>query len=138
MAKTVFFAVILSLLLLACTDTITGKSIAEPKVAVFHQLFNAGEYEQIYADASADFQKAAPAEKVLSLFAAMGRKLGKVKSSSLKNWSVTTYNLTTRVVLVEDTQFAKGSGMETFTFLVADGKASLLGYNINSMDLMIH
>ena len=136
MKRSVFLTVIMSLLLLGCTDTIKGKSVAEPKVAVFHDRFNAGQYEEIYSEAADEFQKAAPKEKVLALFSAIDRKLGKVMSSSIKTWNVKTFNLVTTVVLVADTQFEQGTGTETFTFRVSGDKATLLGYNINSMDMM--
>lgn len=136
MKRSVLLTLIMSLLLLGCTDTIKGKSVAEPKVAVFHDRFNAGQYEEIYSEAADEFQKAASREKVLALFSAIDRKLGKVKSSSIKTWNVRTFNLVTTVVLVADTSFEQGSGTETFSFRVSGDKATLLGYNIDSMDMM--
>jgi hypothetical protein len=73
---------------------------------------------------------------VLALFAAIDSKLGKVQSSSITTWNVKTFNFVTTVVLVSDTQFELGAGTETFTFRVNGDKATLLGYNINSMDMM--
>ena len=137
MKRSVFLAVIMSLLLLGCTDIIKGKSVAEPKVAVFHDRFNEGQYEEIYSEAADAFKKAAPKEKVLALFSAIDSKLGKVQSSSITTWNVKNFNLVTTVVLVSDTQFELGTGTETFTFRVSGDKAALLGYNINSMDMMI-
>ena len=136
MRRSVFLMVILALLLLGCTDIIKGKSIAEPKVAVFHDRFNEGQYEEIYSEAADEFKKAASKEKVLALFSAIDSKLGKVQSSSITTWNVKNFNLNTTVVLVSDTQFELGAGTETFTFLVNGEKAALLGYNINSMDMM--
>ena len=136
MKRLVFLTVIMSLLLLGCTDIIKGKSVAEPRVAVFHDRFNEGQYEEIYAEAADDFKKAASKETVLALFAAIDSKLGKVESSSITNWNVKNFNFVTTVVLVSDTQFELGAGTETFTFRVNGDKATLLGYNINSMDLM--
>jgi hypothetical protein len=136
MKRSVFLMAIMALLLLGCTDIIKGKSVAEPKVAVFHDRFNEGQYEEIYSDAADEFKKAAPKEKVLALFSAIDNKLGKVQSSSIARWNVKNFNLSTTVVLVSDTQFELGTGTETFTFLVDGEKAELLGYNINSMDMM--
>ena len=136
MKRSVFLAVIMSLLLLGCTDIIKGKSVAEPKVSVFHDRFNEGQYEEIYSEAADEFKKAAPKEKVLALFSAIDSKLGKVQSSSITTWNVKNFNLVTTVVLVSDTQFELGTGTETFTFRVSGDRATLLGYNINSMDMM--
>jgi hypothetical protein len=136
MKRSVFLMVIMSLLLPGCTDIIKGKSLAEPRVAVFHDRFNEGQYEEIYSEAADEFKKAASQEKVLALFAAIDSKLGKVQSSSITTWNVKTFNFVTTVVLVSDTQFELGAGTETFTFRVNGDKATLLGYNINSMDMM--
>ena len=136
MKRSVFLMVIMALLLLGCTDMIKGKSVAEPKVAVFHDRFNEGQYEEIYSEAADEFKKAASKEKVLALLSAIDSKLGKVQSSSITTWNVKSFNLNTTVVLVSDTEFELGTGTETFTFRVIGDKATLLGYNINSMDMM--
>lgn len=119
-----------------CSDTIKGKSVAEPEVGGFHQKLNGKRFDEIYADASEDFRKAAPKEKVLSMLSAIDRKLGPAKSWTTKSWNTRTFNFTTTVVLVEDTTFEKGQGTETFTFRVSGDKATLLGYNINSLDML--
>lgn len=123
-------------MLVGCSDTIKGKSVAEPEVERFHQKLNQKRFDEIYATAGEELRQAAPKEKVLALLAAVDRKLGPAKTWTTKSWNVRTFNLTTTVVLVEDTTFAKGQGAETFTFRVSDGKASLVGYNINSLDMM--
>ncbi len=122
--------------LAGCGDTIKGKSVAEPEVGVFHQRLNQKRFEEIYSAASADFRKAAPKEKVMELFSAIDRKLGPAKSWTTKSWNVRTFNFVTTVVLVQDTSFEKGQGTETFTFRVSGDKATLVGYNINSLDMM--
>jgi hypothetical protein len=120
-----------------CGDTIRGKSVAEPQVAIFHQRLNEKQFDQIYTDASDDFHRAAPRDKTIGLFSAINRKLGKAKSSDLVNWNVRTDNFKTKVVLVEDTQFEQGRGTETFTFHVSGTNSELIGYNINSTDMMM-
>lgn len=124
------------LLITGCGDTIKGKSIAESQVVAFHERLDAGRFDEIYSSADGAFRKAAPKEKVLELFSAVEKKLGKVKSSSTKTWNVKTFNFVTRVVLVAETEFEHGKGTETFTFQVSGGKASLIGYNMNSLDMM--
>ncbi|MGH8020949.1 MAG: hypothetical protein ACREIA_22235 [Opitutaceae bacterium] len=123
-------------LLAGCSDTVKGKFVAEPQVAVSHQRLNAKQFEGIYTEAHDDFRKAAPKGKVLELFSAIDRKLGPAKSWSTTNWNVRTFNFVTTVVLVEDTTFERGRGTETFTFRVSGDKATLVGYNINSLDMM--
>jgi hypothetical protein len=137
MRRNVSMVVLASLVFAGCADTVHGKSVAEPQVAVAHARMNDKQFEEIYATAGDEFRKAAPKEKVIALFSAINRKLGSPKSSKTMNWNVRTFNFKTIVMLVEDTEFAQGKGTETFTFLVSGQKAELIGYNINSLDMLI-
>lgn len=124
------------LLLSGCGDAVHGKAIAEPQVALFHDRLNNGQFDTIYGEASAEFRGAAPKAQVVQLFSAIERKLGKVKSASTKTWNISSFNFNARVVLVVEPRFEHGTGTETFTFRVSGGKAVLLGYSINSIDML--
>jgi len=137
MIRAAILALASCILLTACGDTIKGKSVAEPEIGVFHQRLNQRQFEEIYAAAGDEFRNAAPKEKALELFSAIDRKLGPAKSWKTTGWNVNTFNFTTTVVLVEDTAFEKGQGTEKFTFKVSGDKATLAGYNISSLDMMI-
>jgi len=136
MCRNLILALAACLLITGCGDTIKGKSIAESQVVNFHRQLDSAHFDEIYANADDAFRNAAPKEKVLGLFSAIEKKLGKVKSSSTKTWNVKTFNFVTTVILVADTEFEHGKGTETFTFQISGGKASLVGYNINSLDMM--
>ena len=136
MIRNLIFGFLICLAITGCGDMIKGKSLAEPQVAAFHQKLDAGKFDEIYSTADEAFRKAASKEKALELFSAVNKKLGKVKSSSTSNWNVNTFNFVTTVVLVVETEFEHGKGTEKFTFRISDGKASLVGYNINSLDMM--
>ena len=68
--------------------------------------------------------------------AAVHRKLGLATRTTNKNWSMRRFNLQTSVMLVQQTQFEHGAATETFTFVVRGESATLLGYNIQSVDLI--
>ncbi len=129
--------VLLSLILSGCRDTINGKATAEPAVAGFREKMKAHDYEAIYSNAAAEFRSATPKEKVLALFAAIDRKLGPIKESTLVNWNVNTFNNKTHAVMVYSSKFAEGDATETFTYRVDDQRAVLVGYNIASLDMLI-
>jgi hypothetical protein len=116
---------------------VNGKDLADKQIPVFHQLFNEQRFQDIVTSADPDMVKASPASKVVELLQAVHRKLGLVKGTNNINWNVNTFNLETRVVLVQNTAFEQGTGTETFTYRIVGGKARLLGYNINSNDLII-
>lgn len=136
MMQRIILIIVACAALVGCGDTIKGKTIAELEVGVFHQRFNQKRFDAIHAAASEDFRKAAPKGDMLELFSTIDRKLGPAKSWSTKTWNVQTFNFVTTVVLVVDTLFEMGQGTETFTFRVSGDKATLVGYNINSLDLM--
>lgn len=123
--------------LIGCADTFNGKSIAEPEVVKFHERLKARDFNGMYAALSEDLKAVAPKERMLALFDAMDRKLGPLESTEQVNWNVNTHNLTTTVVLVQQSAFRDGTATETFTFRVEDNKAELVGYNINSFDMLI-
>ncbi len=136
MLKKLFLSIVACLALGGCGDTIAGKVVAESAVGRFHDSLNSKRYDEVYSAASDDFRKAAAKGKALELFAAIDRKLGRSKRFTTTNWNVRTFNFVTTVVLVEDTTFERGKGTETFTFRVSGDKAVLVGYNINSLDMM--
>ena len=125
------------LLLLGCSDTIKGKSIAEPEVARFHDRLKARDFEGLYASTSAEFKAATSKSQILALFEAIDRKLGPMQGTKQINWNVNTHNMVTTVVLVYATKFQDGEATETFTFRVNDKVPELLGYNISSLDMLI-
>ena len=125
------------LMFAGCGKVMKGKERAEKGIADFHALYNAEQFSEIYNSAHADFRKTTSAEKLGELLGAIYTKLGKVATTRNINWNINQFNLTTRVVLVQETTFEDGTGTETFTFVLNDDKAVLLGYNINSTDLII-
>lgn len=122
--------------LTGCSDMRKAKSLADPQIDVFHKLLNEEKYAEIYSTSDPLFQKSSPEPKVTEFLSAVHRKLGKVTSTSNTTWNVNTYNATTRIVLIQSTVFEQGSGTETFTFLISDPDAKLLGYNISSSELI--
>ena len=128
---------ILTSLLCDCSNMVNGKDIADKQIPGFHQLFNERRFQDIVTSSDPDMIKASPEATIIELFEAIHRKLGTVTESTNMSWNVNTFNLETRVVLVQNTSFERGSGTETFTYRITDGKARLLGYFINSNDLII-
>lgn len=125
------------LLLLGCSNTINGKAIAEPAVARFHERLKARDFEGMYESTSDEFKAATAKSQILALFEAIDRKLGALQQAKQVNWSVSTHNLVTTVVLVYSTQFEDGEATETFTFRIEDNVPELLGYNVASLDMLI-
>lgn len=128
------FAGAMLALLAAC-----GMSSAKPKadvaVAGFHKQLDAADFSGIWTSTDESFRQAGRA-KFDKLMDAIHRKLGHVLKSTTVNWSVRNFNLKTSVVLVQETQFERGTATETFTYVTSGDNVKLAGYNIQSMDLM--
>lgn len=70
--------------------------------------------------------------------AAVHRKLGKVKASKQTGWrsNSTTDGAFTQLAMA--TTFERGTGQESFTFRTVAGHPTLVGYNLNSNDMMLN
>lgn len=113
-----------------------SKDAGEKAVAQFHDQFNNEKYQDIYSAADDRFKKASTQQEILDLFQAVHRKLGTVKNSSEAGWHVNSNTFETVVDLTYQTEFVEGKGVEQFVYSVKDGKATLLGYHINSPTLI--
>ena len=123
--------------LAACGDTVHGIEYAEPAVEKFRQQMRAGQFDRIYDGTGAEFREATSRENGIALFAAVDRKLGKLQRADKVRWNVNTHNMTTLVVLVYNCKYAEGDATETFTIKVDDGAGVIIGYNIQSLAMMI-
>jgi len=105
-------------------------------VLKFHQQLDAAQYDEIYASAAPELRNASSRDDLLALLSAVHRKFGNVQDPAQTQFNVNWTTSGTRVVLVYHTKFALADADETFTWQIADGKAFLLGYHINSLALV--
>lgn len=124
------------LIILGCGAVTDGKPAAETAIARFHAMLNDERYEEIYAGLDPQFKEVSTEQEMLEILQAVHIKLGKVTATTNQTWRANSYNLETQLLMVQDTEFEHGKAVETFTFLYADKKVSLVGYNINSRELI--
>ncbi len=120
-----------------CGGMFKGKKAAEQSVADFHKLYNDGKLTEIYSAGHSKFRNATSEKQFLEFMGAVQRKLGKVTQTANAGLNVRSFNLTTTVVLNQSTTFEQGTGTEVFTFQMDGDKAILVGYNINSKELIL-
>ena len=125
------------LCLAGCGGLTKGKVAAETAIALFHEQYNEGKLDTIWDGAHSKFRSTGKKGKYVEFLQAVQSKLGKVTSTANVNWKVGTFNLTTTVKMAQKTVFEKGEGTESFAFEMDGEKAVLVGYNIQSMDLII-
>ncbi len=120
-----------------CSSMKAGREAADKAIAEFHERLDAGSFAEIYDAASPEFQKAGTRKGCVQYLEAVHRKLGKVRSSTNQGWQVRATTSGTFVAVTQDTTFETGRGIESFRFAVRDGSAVLVGYDINSTDLIV-
>lgn len=123
--------------LTSCKDMSKAKGMADAAIVDFHKKFNEQKFKELYSAGHADLKAAATEADFLRLLEAVHRKLGRQVRSSEGGWRVNTSNMKTSAVVTQDTEFEQGKGTETFTYVVSGDSCTLLGYHINSQDMMI-
>jgi len=126
-----------SIFLSGCGNIMKDKSEALKKIPEFHSLYNEQNFAKIYTDSDSEFKTAASQAKLEEFLSAVFRKLGKNTGSTTQNWSINHYNTKTYVVLLEDSTFEQGKGVEKFTYIMRNGVPVLQAYHIESPDLIL-
>ncbi len=127
---------LLTLLLLpGCKDMTRGKGMAETAIVEFHQKFNESKYQELYAAAHADLKAVATEEQFVKLLEKVYTKLGAQTKSTSEGWRVFSANSKTTVHVSVRTEFEKGEGVETFSYLVSGKSCTLVNYNIKSREM---
>jgi len=125
-----------ALTLVSCSS-VQNKQLAEQGVAKFHQQLDSEEYHSIYTESDERFRRASREADLNAFLAAVHRKLGKVQSADLKSFQVGWFaGQGQTVTLFYQTQFLDGNADERFIWHVKDKHALLVGYNINSKELI--
>lgn len=132
-----FLVLSLGLFVSGCGGLFKGKKAAEQSVADFHKLYDDAKFADIYSAGHSKLKSATTEKEFLEFLGAMQRKLGKVTQTSNDGFNIRTLNLTTTVVLNQSTTFEHGAGTEVFTFEMDGDKAVLVGYHLDSKDMML-
>ena len=112
---------------------------ASAEVDRFHAALDAGEWQRVWKGADPALRGATQREEFGRPLEAVHRKLGKVRSSEQTGWNANATTQGTFLTLTMRTEFERGSGMEEFVYRKADdGKLALVGYNIQSREMMLN
>ena len=123
--------------LCACTNPFKAGQMSDTSVAEFHQKLNQGQFHELYANAAPEFQKASPEKDITDFFNAIHTKLGEAKSANRTNIFMSATTSGNFVRTTYDTTFANGKGQETFNWRLVNDRLTLVGYNIESRDLIL-
>lgn len=110
---------------------------AEQSVTMFHDRMNRGLYEEIWELTAPVFGDRQSRDEIRTVFSVMHSHLGKVlESEQIDASSYSSSTEGTTVTLAYHTTFERGSGTETFIFMVDSGAPLMVNYNINSEELI--
>jgi hypothetical protein len=112
-------------------------AVAEGQVARFHARLNASEFDAIYDSSSDLFKKSAAKDDIIRFLRGVRSKLGAVTETKQAHWNLQYDPAGTFVILTYETQFdSKSKATEQFSFLIEKPEPKLVGYTVNSPDLL--
>ena len=117
-----------------------GEGLAGPNRSRVDQLEQFGADGGIlvdYAGEGQELKDVAKQQDFVALLQAVHKKLGNLRSTVPQGWNVNYQTSGTFVTLGYATHYAEGDASEQFVYRIKDGKALLVGYNINSNALIL-
>jgi hypothetical protein len=114
-----------------------SRDLGEKAVDRFHQLFNEASYSVIYQEADPRFHRSTTVPDFDQLLTDVRRDLGTFKQArrtSFRSDGAPDGEITT---LLYETDFTEGRAAEEFRYVVRDGKAYLVSYEIRSPRLRV-
>lgn len=115
-----------------------GHELADAAVERFHQHLNQGEFDLIAAQADEAFTQNGKQEELIKFLDVVHRKLGDANQTTFVYIRVNTTPNGTFISTDYRTTFAKGSGLETFTWVRKNRALSLYGYHVDSKELIFN
>ncbi len=134
------FVTLLLLCSAACNPANATADLAasEKAIAAFHADANAAKFDDIYFASSDEMQNAQDVADFETFLGAVHRKLGKAGKSTQEGWRINYMNGTSMTILNMKTIYEKGEAEEIFTFKSSPNGPLLVGYNIQSKELIIN
>ena len=130
---------LLALLLLGCTVDERGQLPAEAQSLIDQvtEEIAAGQSERIYQHAAEEWRTSATEGESRANLEMVRDRLGRVQSRRMHSGRETpaatgAQPAPRRLVIIYETKFERGTGMETFTLLEREGRWLLAGYKVTS------
>ena len=111
--------------------------VAEKAAHAFHAQLNAGQFAAIYTGGGAELKAVTKQADMVALLDAVHRKLGAFKSGKTQGWND---NVTTdghMITLNYAAVYQNGGADEQFVYRLTGGQTQLVGYHVNSNQLIL-
>ncbi len=132
------FGMLVVLLSLACGCSAKSREAAEAGARDFRAQCARRAFADIYKAAAPDFHAATTEADFLKLMEGVNRKLGSWQSSKPRGWRVFTGLGGGMVTMGYESKFERGAATEEFRWRIREGRAILLGYQINSPAFVVN
>ena len=130
MSRLLVFLAALAIAVSGCS-TPAHTAAAEQAVLKFHELFDAGQFAEIYESSSSELKDESSQQDFVAFLEGLHKKLGNSQSSEKQGFRVSYNTAGTFVSLTYKTLFTAGEATEQFVFRLQGDTASLVGYHIN-------
>jgi hypothetical protein len=121
-------------LLCACTGAI-DRAPAEDAVQRFHAELDSGRLDAIYDAAAPALKSGTPRDRFVGLLSGIHAKLGAVRSSAQKRWTLQRRASDALLTLDYATAYSGGEADERFVFWMKGDRVALVEYRIHSAAL---
>lgn len=122
--------------LLAACNPLAAPDEAKQEIASFHKQYNAGQDEKIWKNFGPEFHAVTPRKDWENMLLIVRNTLGKNTSSSQSGINHQATPNGRYLAITMDTQFERGRAMETFTFSGSGENQRLIGYHVNSDEVL--
>lgn len=130
------FATLAAIFMLSACGVEQNIEGAKEEINNFHYHYDAEEYGDIWEKSAPAMKKASNKKAFVEFLTGVRAALGEEKSSKQTGWNMQSTTDGSFVTITMQTEFERGSGVEVFTFKNVGDEPSLVGYNVNSDDMM--
>ena len=112
--------------------------VAEKAITAFHAQLDAAQFGPIYVQSASEMRKSTTQPHLIAFLEAVHRKLGLFKSGKSIGWNENVTPSGHFVTINYQATYEHGPAAENFVYRITDGKASLVGYHVNSDALIMN
>lgn len=120
------------ILLSASCGLLESRDLSEKAVDRFHELFNEASYSVIYREADPRFRRSTAVPDFDQLMLEVRRSLGTFKQARRTSFRSEAGADGEVATLTYESDFTKGTATEEFRYVIRDGEAHLVSYDITS------
>jgi predicted Zn-dependent protease len=132
-------AVWCGLVVTGCADVNRARTQVDAATNRFHEQFNSGQFDAIYADAGSDFQKTGTSQQVEASLERYRAQLGPFRRVARSGtWTLNWTPTGSFVTMTDESTFAHGSAQEAFVWRVDRTSCRLVKYTVNNISTPTH